>query len=523
MKNLLILLLAILGIGCASEEKFPDNNKMDKYPYPEEIYGSMFGEIHMMKLYPDSKTFTDAIPKIDVDEIKLEFRKRKNDPDFDGKAFVEEYWDVPKPLDSVFETDTTKNLNDHINALWPVLTRPGDKAVKGSTLIPLPHPYVVRGGRYREIHYWDSYFTMLGLKESNQDEMIKNMLDNFVFLIEEIGHIPSGNRSYMISRSEPPFFAEMVELYAGIKGDEVYKDYLPAMQKEYEFWMRGHDQLTAENPEYEHCVLFNDKVINRYFDSYDAPRQEAYQRESGYNSEILGDVRAACESGWRFSSRWLRHSRYLGSIRTLDLFPVDLNALLYGLEENLEKAYRLSGETQKADQMKSAQAHRVEMMNTYQWSDSLGVFFDHHFQRDFQVERFSAAMMYPLYFKMASEDQAKSVVEAYKGKLLKAGGVATTAKESHHYWDAPNGWPPLQWMTLVGLDNYGYKEDALDLARRWTALNEKVYNATGQMMEKYNVEDLSLEDGGGEYPAQDGYGWTNGVYLAMKQYIEDNE
>lgn len=495
---------------------------MEKYPYPEDVYGPMFGEIQMLKLFPDSKTFADATPKEDVKKIILEFRKRKNDPGFDAKAFVEEFWEIPTTFASGFETDTTKNLTEHINSLWPVLTRSGDKAVPGSTLIPLPNPYIVPGGRFREIYYWDSYFTMLGLKESGMDDMIKNMLDNFVFLIDEIGHIPNGNRTYFISRSQPPFFSEMVELYAGIKGEKVYENYLPALQKEYEFWMRGSDLVTAEEPKYEHCVFLEDGVIvNRYYDSHNAPRQESYREDVRY--EDYGDIRAACESGWDFSSRWLRNPNWLGTIRTLDIFPVDLNALLFGLEQKLEKGYRMVGDAKKADEYKSYSVKRIELMNTYQWVDSIGVFYDYNFNKKNFNKRMTPAIMYPLYFKMASQEQADKVVENYKSELLKAGGVVTSLNDAEHQWDAPNGWAPLQWVTLVGLDNYGYKAEAIDLAKRWTALNEKVYKDTGKMLEKYNVEDLSLVAGGGEYPVQDGFGWSNGVYLAMKKYIQENE
>ena len=492
---------------------------MEKYPYPEDVYGSMFSEIQMMKIFPDSKTFADATAKDDVEKIILEFRKRKNDPDFDAKAFIEEYWEIPKPFASGFVTDTTKTLTDHITSLWPILTKSDDNTVKSSTLIPLPKPYVVPGGRFREMYYWDSYFIMLGLKESGREDMIKNMLDNFVYLIDEIGHIPNGNRTYFISRSQPPFFAEMVALYAGIKGDEVYKEFLPAMQKEYDFWMRGSDLVTAENREYEHCIYLDENtIINRYYDSHDAPRQEAYREDS--QMEVFKDLRAACESGWNFSSRWLRNERYLSTIRTLDIFPVDLNALLFGLEQKLEKGYRLSGDIQKADDFKSLQAKRIELMNNCHWSDSLGVFFDYHFGREFQLENHTPAMMYPLFFKMASQKQADRVVVALKGKLLKPGGIVTSTNNTRHQWDAPSGWAPLQWMTLVGLDNYGYKAEALDLAKRWTSLNEKIYKNTGKMLEKYNVEDLTLESGGGEFPTQGGFGWSNGVYLAMKKYIK---
>jgi len=522
LKNLLLIALTLLTLGCSEEKSFPDNNKMEKYPYPEEVYGPMFGEIQMMELFPDSKTFADATAKTDVDKIILEFRKRKNNADFDAKAFVEEFWDIPKQVASGFVTDTTKTLTEHINSLWPVLTRSGDKAVKGSTLIPLPHPYIVPGGRFREIYYWDSYFTMLGLKESGREDMIKNMLDNFVYLIDEIGHIPNGNRTYFISRSQPPFFAQMVDLYAGIKGDEVYQTYLPAMQKEYDFWMRGKDKLSPEEPRYEHCVALEDgTMVNRYFDSHDAPRQESFKEDTRMG--VFKNIRAACESGWDFSSRWQTNKKYFSTTRTSDIFPVDLNALLYGLEQQLEKGYRLSGNTAKADEFKTAQSQRIELMNDYQWQDSIGVFFDYNFARKKAMHRYTAATMYPLFFKMATQEQADKVVEVIKGKLWKPGGIVTSNYNSGQQWDAPNGWAPLQWITLVGLDNYGYKQEALDLAKRWTALNEKVYKDTGKMLEKYNVEDLSLKAGGGEYPVQDGFGWSNGVYLAMKKYIKRME
>ena len=495
---------------------------MEKYPYPEDVYGGMFGEILMMKAFPDSKTFADAIPKEEVNKIVLQFRKRKNDPDFDVKEFVEEYWDVPESNTSDFEADTTQNLTEHINSLWPILTRSDDQTAQGSSLIPLPKPYIVSSGEYREMHYWDSYFIMLGLKEGGREDMIKNMLDNFEYLIGEIGHIPQGNRTYFISRSQPPFFAQMVDLYAGMKGESIYKDFLPAMQKEYDFWMRGHDKVSLKERRYEHSVfLKEDAIINRYYDSHDAPRQENYYNDSRMG--VFKNLRAASESGWNFSSRWLQNRRYLGTIRTLDIFPIDLNALLFGLEQKLEKGYRLNGDTQKADEFKSAQSNRIELMNNYHWSDSLGVFFDYQYEREDHLMNYTPAMMYPLFFKMASQEQADEVVKVLKGKLLKSGGITTSANKTRQRWDAPNGWAPLQWITLVGLDNYGYKEDALELAKRWTSLNEKVYKDTGKMRDKYNVEDLSLEAGGKEYDVQDGYGWSNGVYLAMKKYIEDNE
>jgi alpha,alpha-trehalase len=121
-----------------------------------------------------------------------------------------------------------------------------------------------------------------------------------------------------------------------------------------------------------------------------------------------------------------------------------------------------------------------------------------------------------LFFNIAPKQKAAAIAGVLKNKFLKAGGVVTTLKTTGQQWDAPNGWAPLQWVTVKGLDNYGLKAIAKEIAARWVALNEKVYSNTGKMMEKYNVVNSSLDAGGGEYKSQDGFGWTNGVYLAMK-------
>ena len=127
----------------------------------------------------------------------------------------------------------------------------------------------------------------------------------------------------------------------------------------------------------------------------------------------------------------------------------------------------------------------------------------------------SLATVYPLYFRMVTKREADKVADAIEKNFLRAGGVVTTPNNTGQQWDAPNGWAPLQWMTIQGLRNYGHDRLANDIKKRWVDLNVKVYRSTGKMLEKYNVEDLSLSTGGGEYPVQDGFGWTNGVLLKL--------
>ena len=157
------------------------------------------------------------------------------------------------------------------------MTRKADKKIKGSSLLPLPHPYIVPGGRFNEIYYWDSYFTMLGLQVSGRVDLIESMIDNFSHLIETVGFIPNGNRTYFMGRSQPPFYACMVELLAQSKGKKVYVKYLPFLEKEYAFWMKGVNRLKKTGDAQKRVVKVKGGILNRYWDNFDAPRAEMYQ------------------------------------------------------------------------------------------------------------------------------------------------------------------------------------------------------------------------------------------------------
>ena len=133
----------------------------------------------------------------------------------------------------------------------------------------------------------------------------------------------------------------------------------------------------------------------------------------------------------------------------------------------------------------------------------------------------SLAGVFPLYFQLANKAQAKTVANRLGGEFLSSGGFITTLNQTGEQWDAPNGWAPLQWMTVIGLYNYGYYDLGNQGGMRWLDRNREVYKATGKMMEKYNVAEIGLLGGGGEYPLQDGFGWTNGVALALEKIFEE--
>ncbi len=525
----LLALFPLLIWSCKSDISQEKNNTpttiVERFTPPNDIYGDLFEAVQLNAVFPDSKTFVDCTPKFAPKQIMEKYTKAKSNDDFNLKSFVNENFDLPTQYSSGFESNPDRSTKEHVNVLWDVLTREADKAVDGSSLIPLPKPYIVPGGRFGEIYYWDSYFTMLGLAESGRVDMIENMVDNFSYLIDNLGFIPNGNRTYFAGRSQPPFYSVMVNVLAEQKGEDVIKKYLPQLEKEYTFWMQGSEDLTAAKPAHRRVVRLNDEIVmNRYWDDLPAPRPESYKEDvelaenSGRDAEDLyRNLRAACESGWDFSTRWFRDGKNLATIRTTELIPVDQNALLYHLERMLERGYDLSGDTEKEREMQDRAQARKAALVKYCWSEE-GFFTDYDFMKKTATDIPTLAGMYPLFFKMADQAQADQTAAYIKKYFLKPGGVVTTLTDAPgQQWDFPNGWAPLQWITIQGLRNYGHDDLADTVASRWVALNNKVYKNTGKMVEKYNVMDMSLDAGGGEYPVQDGFGWSNGVFLRVSR------
>lgn len=492
------------------------------YSTPAEIYGELFITMHESGIWSDGKSISDALPKVDPEKILTAFETEKKLTDFDLKEFAERFFTFQEAGNTGFKTDSTKSAEEHIKGLWNVLTRAADKKIEGSSLLPLPYPYIVPGGRFNEIYYWDSYFTMLGLKVSGRIDLIESMIDNFAHLIETVGFIPNGNCTYFMGRSQPPFFAAMVNLLAEQKGKSILEKYLPFLEKESNFWMSGKENLNAKNKVKKRVVQLEGGILNRYWDNFDDARAEMYsddlelQKRTGREATQLNkDLRAACESGWDFSSRWLHQSNDLGTIHASEIIPVDLNCLLWNLETTLADAYNFLNKKTRSTEFSAKAATRKTLIQKYLWNESSQYFHDFDFVKNESKTVVSAAGIYPLFFKIATKDQAAACAEKLKSQLLQPGGVVCTPHHSGQQWDAPNGWAPLQWIAIQGLKNYGFDELANDIKTRWLTLNETVFKRTGKMLEKYNVENIDLKTGGGEYPVQDGFGWTNGVYLAL--------
>ena len=520
--GLLITSLTFLIFSCQPSDSSSVQDEPQSFRTPEEMYGELLHDVQMAKVFPDGKTFVDCVPKISPEEILKKYQEQKTQAGFDLSAFVSEHFDLPVKHATGFVSDRNQTAEAHIESLWPVLTRQPDDRTAG-TLIPLPNSYIVPGGRFGEIYYWDSYFTMLGLQVSGRADMIGNMVDNFSYLIDNVGFIPNGNRTYFLGRSQPPFFSMMVGVLAEMKGDSVFRKYLPQLEKEYAFWMEGAGSLTAEKPAHRRVVRLPDgSVLNRYWDDRPGPRPESYREdvETAAKSgrpieEVYTHLRASAESGWDFSSRWFADGKTLETIHTTEILPIDLNSLLYHLEWTIAQTYQFNGQTEQADAwIKKAQA-RVEAVQKYLWNADAGFFMDYDFVKGEMTYIPSLAGAYPLFFRMATLEEALLIAKNIEEDFLRDGGVVSTLNLTGQQWDAPNGWAPLQWMTIKGLRDYGYNDLAATISQRWLELNRKVFRNTGKMVEKYNVQDISLDAGGGEYPVQDGFGWTNGVFLRL--------
>ena len=486
---------------------------------PSEIYqaGPLFEDVQLNHVFNDGKTFVDCTPRIPLAEIRRMYQEQKDQPGFNLKRFVLSHFILPMPHSGRMQGHAG-SVEEHLEKVWEALTRQPEET--NGSVIPLPYPYIVPGGRFGEIYYWDSYFTMLGLQVSGKYEMIENMVKNFSFLIDKVGHIPNGNRTYYQSRSQPPYYSLMVEMLAGIKGKEVFAEYLPQLEKEYNYWMRGRDKNQSSA---QHVIqLPNNIYVNRYWDDQDGPRPESFASDVELARESLQDerqlyrnLRAGAESGWDYSCRWFRDENDFGSIHTTDIMPVDLNCLLVHLELTIADAYILNGDKTSSEKYRALAEQRIEAIDKYCWNESLGFYMDYDFVGQSQKMRFTLASLSPLFFNYSTQQQADKVAELIQNKFLTEGGLVTTLNRTGQQWDAPNGWAPLHWIAIIGLDNYGHDELAATIAKRWMKLNTDVFHRTGKFMEKYNVVDTHLEAGGGEYAGQDGFGWTNGVYLAL--------
>ncbi|MFD3163262.1 trehalase family glycosidase [Herpetosiphon sp. NSE202] len=385
-------------------------------------------------------------------------------------------------------------ITQYIDTYWDKLVRQQPEDQK--TLIGLPHTFMVptHDPTFQEMFYWDSFFIALGLGGTRYEAAIVGMVENMAYLYQRFGVIPNASRYYFLSRSQPPFFTQLIWL--------AYQTKVAAGDTDCATWL----QTMMALAEQEHASV--------WLATAHPHQRQVHRGLSRYFDINYLDTLACCESGWDHSTRcngqWMSH------------LPVDLNSILYLRECDFAQAAHLRGDQAAAEQWQARAAERAATMQEVFWDAASGFFYDYNYlNEEPDLENPSLAGFYALWAGWASEDQAAQVVEQWLPQFMRTGGLVTTLKtHSSYQWASPNGWAPLQWIVVEGLLRYGYQQEAREVMQAWCSLNETVFERTNTMWEKYNVVDPAGDVEGGKYGSLPGFGWSNAVYLDFKRRLD---
>ena len=430
-------------------------------------------------------------------------------------------------------------------------------------LLYLPDKYVVPGGRFNEMYGWDSYFIIRGLLRAGSVELARGMVDNFFFEIEHYGAMLNANRTYYLTRSQPPFLSSMfVDVYRATEKDghsdkvwleRAYTD----LNKDYEMWTR--------DPH-----LAGPTGLSRYYDFGEGPPAEAVQDESGFYRKVaqyfflhpaeaddyvvetvagttppvagspyslqvcdvpLTMARAECEKAKQFKlsadyykgDRSMRESGFDVSFRfgpfgaaTHHYAPVCLNSLLYKTEKDLEQISLWLGHSDDAKKWKQRAEERKKLITHYLWNEEQGQFFDFNFRTKRRSNYQYASTFYPLWAGLATPEQAKAVVGNLR-VFERPGGLPMSTEESGAQWDLPYGWGNIEMVAIDGLRRYGYNADADRVSYEFLSTVAENFRRDGTIKEKYNVVTRSSEahvELGYEMNVV-GFGWTNAAFIEL--------
>ncbi len=394
------------------------------------------------------------------------------------------------------------------------------------TLLGLPFPYTIpsRKDAFQELYYWDTYFTSLGLVGSGRGNLARDNARNLLAQAQRFGYVPNGNRTYYITRSQPPYLAALVGLVAASEGnDALIREALPLLEREYEFWLTRRSTPTGlarfgHNASREELIEFFPGVQRRV--GLEGQRAEDVL-------ETLAHTMAEAESGWDFNHRF--------DHRCLDFCPVDLNSTLFLMETLLAKW--TTGDASATWQERASQ--RRERVNALCWNEERGAYFDYDFVNQRQGGLLAASTFQPLWAGLADERQAAAMVQKALPLLEYPHGIATAqpgARDRVGQWDYPNAWPCLQNIAYRGLERYGFLDEARRIAGKYAAAMAGIFESTGDLWEKYNVLDGSvrtqgeagylLDENTGEAKQMDAsiempsmMGWTAGVFIDAVRFL----
>lgn len=381
------------------------------------------------------------------------------------------------------------------------------------TLIGLPYPYIVpcASGAFQEMYYWDTYFTNKGLILSGNVEQARCNVDNMCYMIERFGFVLNGNRTHYLHNSQPPFLSMMARDVYEVTGDKEWleKAYR-ALEKEHAFWSEKRGSEIGLN-RYDCMPMEGEEVRNAAAGLRERIGEAV---DCGDDETAARGLISAGESGWDVNPRM--------SNKSYEYAPADLNSLLYAMEDNLSFFAMELKKPEEAEEWKTLRDNRAELCRKYLKNED-GLFMDYHIPEKKQTTIFSAAAFYPLYCGMATAEEAEAAKNALP-RLETPYGILTCEKNDtpgNYQWDYPNGWAPMQLMVAGGLLRYGYREDALRIAKKFTETLERCYEQTGHLWEKYNIVEGNIE-AVNEYEMPAMMGWTFGVYTWFKDVIAKN-
>ncbi|KAH7724867.1 alpha,alpha-trehalase [Aphelenchoides avenae] len=477
------------------------------------------------RLYPDSKYFVDMPLKMDPVSALRDYyelgEKAKDvvelqkyiDDHFEppGHELIETYPDDWVPFPQSFHKIEDFHLRRyalHLHRIWRDLCRRVKDDVRVHqerySLLYVPHPFIIPGGRFREFYYWDTFWILKGLLFSEMYETAKGVILNLAYMVEHHGFIPNGGRVYYLSRSQPPLLTPMVYEYFLSTGDlEFVMEVLPLLEKEYTFWLNNRASTYVNETTGEEMFLYF-----QYRASLKFPRPESYREDMelvhGLDNEtererMWSNVASAAETGWDFSTRWFaQHGpemHDMKSIRTWSIVPVDLNAFMCINTRVLASFYEISGDFVKMTEYQKRYQQLKLAMKTLHWNETDGIWYDYDLEHKRHSNVYYVSNAIPLYAKCYDDedDVTPHRVYEYLRVHMVIDGFRTT------------GDPKLM-------------KAAEKMAIQWLMVNYKSYSSTYAMFEKYNASTLTEEcsaGGGGEYEVQKGFGWTNGVILDL--------
>ncbi|KAL3125640.1 hypothetical protein niasHT_010220 [Heterodera trifolii] len=497
-----------------------------------EEFNAIFGVTNWAEI--KVKTMTGA----QVNELKKFVRKNFGKAEGVLKQHDPEDWmENPPEFEKIKDKDLKEWAKD-LNNLWKQLGRKMPDELKDSnrhSLLYVPNPFVVPGGRFREFYYWDTYWIIRGLLASGMKKSVKNICQNIASMIERFGFMPNGGRIYYSKRSQPPFFTSMVyDYYEATQDKEFLKKMLPTIEKELDFWVKNRSvPVVVKNKRIKLCQYRADSNV---------PRPEAWCRDTDLvkgltdpsrKAKVWHEIASAAESGWDFSSRWIKEDTEnkknpwkLLNLRTTQIVPVDLNALICGNYRKLSELFsKIDNKGKSESYNKKYSNFRKNFIDVFE-SDG-GTFNDYELDtKKVRKGTFYGSTVVPLFTGCLGDDKYTDrmfdglmEIDKKLGIFKYPFGVPTSSVlNSAQQWDFPNIWPPVSHMMIEAFSRSGSKEMqdfAFDKTQQWLSANYKLYKSCENFMWMKMAAQTGTPGAKGDFHAQLGFGWTNGAVLDL--------